>query len=130
MKRYVVLTGLFLHSVFSNAQYSLVFCEDVSTDGKPMMVSNQFMVDADGGVLKYLLRTDDKFNTDQLDFRVYYMNDAGAEEEIQRLPQQIEPEWTYAWKEMVMFDPGLYRVKIYTAKGTYLTSANLTIKHR
>lgn len=96
MKKYVVLTGLLFLFCFSNAQYSLLFCEDVTADGKPMMVSNQFVVDADGGVLKFLVRTDDQFNTDQLDFRVYYMSDGGAEEEIVRIPQTVQPEWTFA----------------------------------
>src|ERR1043165_1359414 len=112
------------------AQYSLAFCEDVTKEGKPVMVSNQFMVDAEGGVMKFLLRTDGYFNADQLDFRIYYVGESGLDEEIVRLPQTIQPDWTFAWKEVVMFDPGLYRVKVFTSKGTYLTSANLNIKQR
>ncbi len=130
MKKYIVLFSFFLLVKAAGAQYSLTFCEDVTKDGKPMMVSNQFMVDAEGGVLKFLVRTDSKFNTSQLDFRIYYMSDAGSEQEILRLPQPVEPDWAYAWKEMVMFDPGMYRIKIYNAAGTYLTSANVTIKQR
>lgn len=112
------------------SQYSLVFCEDVTPEGKPTMVSNSFMVDGGGGVLKFLLRADDKINTDQLDFRIFYISETGMEEEISRMPQKVETNWNYAWKEVVMFDPGTYRVKIYTGKGTYLTSANLSVKGR
>lgn len=113
-----------------SAQYTLQFCEDVNTEGKPTMVSNSFLVDQDGGVLKFLCKTEDKFNTDQLEFRVFYINESGNEENILKLPQKIEPNWNFAWKELVFFDPGSYRVKVYTGSGTYLTSANLNIKHR
>ena len=129
MRKYIVLMGLCFMLKISPAQYSLIFCEDLTNDGKPLRVSNQFMVDGGGGVMKFLVRTEDDFKTEKLDFRIYYMSDAGAEEEIVRLPQPVQPDWNFAWKEIVMIDPGLYRVKIYTDKGTYLTSANVTIKH-
>ena len=112
----------------NQAQYSLIFCEDVSAEGKAQMISNSFMVDGDGGVLKFLLKTEEQFNTDQLEFRIFYINETGSEEEISRLPQRVLPTWNFAWKEMVMFDQGNYRVKVYTEKGTYLTSANLNVK--
>jgi hypothetical protein len=115
---------------WANAQYSLQFCEDVNKEGKPQMLSNSFMVDGDGGVLKFLARADDKFNTDALDFRIYFVNDAGKEEEILRMPQKVETAWNFAWKEVVFFDPGNYKIKLYTGKGTYLTSANLNIKKK
>lgn len=130
MKKFTTLLILLAFIKIAGAQYSLTFCEDVTNTGKPVMVSNQFMVDAEGGVLRFLVRTDDKFNTDKLDFRIYYVADAGAEEEILRIPQQVQADWGYAWKEMVMFDPGMYRIKVYNGSGNYLTSANVTIKQR
>lgn len=130
MKKCPIAFMLLLFFQLGSAQYSLVFCEDVTPEGKPTMVSNSFMVDGDGGVLKFLMRADEKINTDQLDFRVYYVNEGGTEEEISRMPQKVSSDWNYAWKEVVMFDPGTYRVKVYTGKGTYLTSANLSVKHR
>ena len=130
MKKYFLLVVFFLFAKLGSAQYSLVFCEDVNSEGKPEMVSNSFMVDGDGGVLKFLLKTEDYFNTDKLDFRVFYLSEEGTEEEISRLPQRVLPTWNFAWKEMVMFDPGNYRVKVFTGSGTYLTSANLNVRSR
>ncbi len=130
MKKLLFLLVLVAGFNLSYAQYSLTFCEDVSPEGKAQMVSNSFMVDGSGGVLKFLVKTEDKFNTDQLDFRIYYVNESGAEEELERLAQKIDASWNFAWKEMVLFDPGNYRVKIYTGKGTYLTSANLNVKKK
>ncbi len=130
MKKFFPIILLLASCQIVQAQYSLVFCEDVTPEGKPTMVSNSFMVDGAGGVLKFLLRSDDKLNTEQLDFRIFYMNDSGIEEEISRMPQKVGSDWNYVWKEVVMFDPGTYKVKVYTGKGTYLTSANLSVKGR
>lgn len=130
MKKLFVSALFLAGTYFAQAQYSLTFCEDVNGEGRPQMSSNSFMVDQDGGVLKFLLKADDRFNTEGMEFRIFLLNDAGKEEEITRMPQKVDNTWNFAWKEVVFFDPGNYKVKVYTAKGTYLTSANLTIKHR
>lgn len=126
--RNCILLLLLLAGISLQAQYTLQFCEDVNTEGKPQMLSNSFMVGEDGGVMKFLARADEKFNTDGIEFRIYYLNETGKEEEISRMPQKVQTDWNFAWKEVVFFDPGNYKVKLYTAKGTYLTSANLNIK--
>ncbi len=129
--RKLFLSALFFSAVYlGKAQYSLTFCEDVNQEGKAQMASNSFMVDQSGGVLKFLVKADDKFNTEQMEFRIFYINDAGKEEEVTRMPQKVESAWNYAWKEVVFFDPGTYKIKVYTGKGTYLTSSNLSIKQR
>jgi hypothetical protein len=121
---------MFLIGTSAYSQYTLVFCEDVTEEGKPVTVSNQFMVDRDGGALRILLRTDGKLNTDKLDFKIFFVGENGVEEEITKLSQATETDWNFVWKEIVMYDPGMYRVKVYNSKGTYLTSANLTLRSR
>lgn len=130
MKKYALILAMFLIGTTAYSQYTLVFCEDVTEEGKPVTVSNQFMVDRDGGALRILLRTDGKLNTDKLDFKIFFVGENGTEEEITKLSQATEADWNFVWKEIVMYDPGMYRVKVYNSKGTYLTSANLTLRSR
>lgn len=130
MKKYLLIMAMVLSGIAAYSQYSLVFCEDVTEEGKPVTVSNQFMVDRDGGALRMLARTDANFNTDKIEFRIYFVNETGVEEELARMAQSIEPYWGFVWKEIIMYDPGMYRVKLYNSKGTYLTSANLTLRAR
>lgn len=127
--RYLLSILLLISCNMAEAQYKLQFCEDVSNEGKAQMLSNSFMVDGSGGVLKFLAKAESKFDGN-LEFRIYYMNDQGKEEEITRMPQIVEPDWNFAWKEVVFFDPGNYKVKLYNNSGTYLTSANLVIKKK
>lgn len=120
---------LFLAKV-SAAQYSLTFCENVNTEGKALHPSNSFMISPKGSALKFLVKSDEGFKTEKMDFKIFYINDSGKEEEISRLPQTIEPSWNYTWKEVVFFDSGNYRVKVYDSKGAYLTSANVNVKQQ
>ena len=128
MKKYSLAIILGLLVKLSSAQFSLAFCEDVTSDGKPTRSSNSFLVGTNGSALKCLLKVEGKLNTEQIDYRIYIINEAGKEEELLRMPQKVQPDWNYTWKELVFFDPGIYRVKIYNDKGAYLTSANLSVK--
>ena len=120
---------LFLVKV-SSAQYSLTFCENVNNDGKALHPSNSFMINPNGSALKFLVKADEGFKTDKMDFRIFYINDSGKEEEISKLPQKLEHDWNYTWKEVVFFDSGNYRVKVYDSNGVYLTSANVNVKQQ
>ena len=123
------LLFLFLAKMGS-AQYSLTFCENVNDDGKAVHPSNFFMISPKGSALKCLVKADEGFKTDKMDFRVFFINDSGKEEEISKLPQKLEPKWNFTWKELVFFDSGNYRVKVYDSNGLYLTSANLNVKQQ
>lgn len=129
MMKYLLLLGLTFLLMPANAQVALSFCEEVTDAGQPHMSSNSFMVDGDGGVMKMYIKADNKLNTSQVDFKVYYLNNA-KEEEVGHFTQKTEPAWNYAWKEVAFFEPGNYRVKAYASDGSYLTSANLIVKKK
>ena len=130
MKSFKIAVALLFLVKMGSAQYSLTFCESVNNEGKALHPSNFFMISPKGSALKFLLKADDGFKTDQMDFRIFYINDSGKEEEISKLPQKLEPNWTYTWKEVVFFDSGNYRVKVYDSNGVYLTSANVNVKQQ
>lgn len=129
MKKCILSAALILLLKMSHAQYSLVFCESIGAESKPLKVSNLFSLPKNGGLIDFYVKADERFNTNQLSFVIYYVNAEGNEEELVKLPQKIEASWNYAWKEVVLFNAGTYRVKVYNQRGTYLTSANLNIKN-
>ncbi|HWB62433.1 MAG TPA: hypothetical protein VG603_02905 [Chitinophagales bacterium] len=130
MKKFILILFFFAAIKISSAQLSLTFCEDVSNDGQASMASNSFMISKNGSALKVLLKSDSRLAMQDLTFKIFYINEFGKEEEITDLPQQVNPDWNYVWKEVVFFDPGNYRVKVYNSKGDYLTSANLNVKQQ
>lgn len=128
MKKCILLSAFFFILKISAAQYSLTFCESVSADGVPQKAAISFAQKSAGNPVNLFVKADEGFDTDQVKFTIYFMNAEGNEEEILKLPQTVEPGWNYIWKEVQLFNAGTYRVKVYNAKGTYLTSANVTIK--
>src|SRR5579885_3692922 len=105
MKKLSIALFMFMMVNYGFSQYSLTFCENVNNEGKPYKASGSFMISPHGSVLKFLVKSDSKLNTDQMDFRIFYINDLGKEEEVSQLPQKVEPGWNYTWKEVVFFDP-------------------------
>jgi hypothetical protein len=130
MKKIGVLSLFLLVLKLSQAQYSLAFCEGVNAEGQPQHISTSFVAASGGKALTLFVKSDEGFSTEQVKFTVYYVNALGNEEDILSASQATEPGWNYVWKEVVLFDPGTYRVKVYTGKGSYLTSANVNLKAR
>jgi len=128
MKKCILFLCLSFIFLSGKTQFSLSFCETISDDGSPQNTSVSFSRHNDSSVLKFYITADGKLETPGLDFVIYYVNNDGNEEQLIKVVQKTEPEWNYAWKEVVLFTPGTYRIKIYNANGTYLTSANVNIK--
>jgi hypothetical protein len=129
MKRGIFILLLFVIANTTYAQYSLTFCKEVSTEGLAQKPGSTFTTEQDGNTLKMLVKSDDKFTTYQVEYRIFYVDASGKESEVSKLPQMVEPNWDFAWKEVVFYDPGTYRIKVYDEKGNYLTSANVNIKN-
>ncbi len=110
------------------SQYSLTFCKEVSTEGTAQNASNSISTGKEGNPVKILVKGDEKLNTEGVEYRIFFVDDNGKESEISKLPQFVEPDWSFAWKKVTFYNPGTYRVKVYNDKGAYLTSANLSVK--
>lgn len=129
MKKVFFIAALFLFANATHAQYTLTFCKEVSTEGKADAASTTVTTAGnEGNPVKILVKSDDKLNTDEMEYRIYFVDESGKESEVTKLPQIVEPSWDFAWKKVTFYDPGMYRVKVYNQKGVYLTSANLNVK--
>lgn len=129
MKKLITIVALLmitLTSVF--AQGSLTFCEDVNSDGKPVMASPVFMVEGSGGLLKMLVRNPETFKTDKLEYKVFYVK-KGGEELLTSMTQKVGEGWNFAWKEVVFYDAGDYKIKVYKANGEMLSTGTVSIKN-
>lgn len=129
MKKVFFVIVLFIASQAAFAQYTLTFCKEVSTEGKADNPTTTITTNGnESSPVKILVKGDEKLNAQEVEYRIYFVDETGKETEVSKLPQIIEPNWEFAWKKVTFYDPGTYRVKVYTDKGTYLTSANLNVK--
>jgi hypothetical protein len=46
------------------------------------------------------------------------MDAYGNEKEVSIIEQTTEANWTYAWQDVVFYDPGIYKVKVFRTGGT------------
>jgi hypothetical protein len=129
MKKLIPFLTALLISVSSVfAQGSLTFCEDVNSDGKPVMASPVFMVEGSGGLLKMLVRSTETFKTEKLEYKVFYVK-KGGEELLTSMSQKVGEGWNFAWKEVVFYDAGDYKIKVYKSNGEILTTGTVSIKN-
>ncbi len=129
MKKGFFVIALFIASQAAFAQYSLTFCKEVSTEGKADNPTTTITTNgSESNPVKILVKGDEKLNAQEVEYRIYFVDENGKETEVSKLPQIIEPHWEFAWKKVTFYDPGTYRVKVYNDKGVYLTSANLNVK--
>lgn len=129
--KYCFLSFLMFGMVWcSYGQYTLIFCEDIDAEGNPKMAATAFMVSDRGGMLRFLVRSDQVIEPGNLKYQLFYINETGNEEAVAEFQQIVETDWNYVWKDVVFFESGTYRVKVYNSKEDYLTSANLNIKRR
>jgi hypothetical protein len=129
MKKVFFILSLFIATQGAFAQYTLTFCKEVSTEGKADNPTTTITTNGnESNPVKILVKSDEKLNAQEVEYRIYFVDESGKETEVVKLPQIIEPNWEFAWKKVTFYDPGTYRVKVYNDKGVYLTSANLNVK--
>jgi hypothetical protein len=127
---------LFLSLVFSvcivlsklSFSQSLQFCEDVSKDGVPISASSVFNISAKGGYLKCLTSLPYRIGTSSVSYEVYRIDQDGAEIYDNTIYQDVDPSWTWFFKEIIFYDEGRYNVNVYDSEKNYLASAQIRIQ--
>jgi hypothetical protein len=129
MKKGFFVIVLFIATQTVFAQYTLTFCKEVSTEGKADNPTTTITTNgSESTPVKILVKGDEKLNANEVEYRIFFVDETGKETEVSKLPQIIEPNWDFAWKKVTFYDAGTYRVKVFNDKGIYLTSANLNVK--
>lgn len=128
MKNMMLLLSFLFVCTFAQAQFTITFCTGVSADGKALSPATGFTTSDSGRKIKVLVNAPEGFNSDTLLFKVFALNETGTEMEVATYAQALAADWTYVWKELQFYTPAAYRIKVYNAAGTYLTSANFNLR--
>ncbi|QQS37675.1 MAG: hypothetical protein IPM56_06905 [Ignavibacteriales bacterium] len=123
----LILTLFTLSSV--NAQ-SLYFCEDVDEDGYAINSSSTFTITEDGGSLKMLVRMGEDVDVYGVYFKIFEVDSNSDESYDNTIYQDVEPDWTWFWKEIIFYRSGKYNVYVYDEYDEYITSGTIKIKMR
>lgn len=103
---------LFL-SIQISAQTTIDFCVEVDSSGICKHPTTEFDIGKDGGTISLLVKDSLPLNASKLRYKIFYFDAYGNEKQENTLNQRIETDWTYAWQDVVFYDAGTYKVKVY-----------------
>ena len=109
----VLLLLFTLISTVGYSQYSMQFCVQVSKADSCIKRANEFDITSQGGTISMLVKADDSLGTQELRYKIYFLDNYGNEEFTQTINQKTGTDWTYAWQDVVFYDPGMYKVKVF-----------------
>ena len=108
---------------------SLQFCEDVDNDGAPVNSSSVFNIDSKGGYLKFLTKLPYRVGTYSVIYEIYRIDEDGYESYDNTIYQDVDPSWTWFWKEVTFYKAGKYLVEVYDGDRNFLTSGQIRIQY-
>lgn len=114
----VLLLLFTLISAVGYSQYSMQFCVQVSKADSCIKRANEFDITSQGGTISMLVKADDSLGTQELRYKIYFLDNYGNEEFTQTINQKTGTDWTYAWQDVVFYDAGTYKVKVYRVSET------------
>jgi len=113
----------------SNAScQSLQFCENVSSNGAPIAESSVFNISDKGGYFKFLVTLPFTVGTQYVNFEIYKIDSEGNETYDSTINHDVDPSWTWFWKEVTFYEPGRYNVYVFDGVKNLLTSAQVRIQ--
>ena len=110
---FFVVTGVGL-----SAQSGLQFCVQVGKADSCIKPAKEFDVSPQGGTISMLVKTDDSVAATQLRYKIYFLDNYGNEALSQTINQQTTANWNYAWQDVVFYEAGIYKVKVYRVSAT------------
>lgn len=126
--KYILTVIVFL--LCANVSFSqlLQFCEDVGTSGSPIGESSVFNISEKGGYLKFLVSLPFRVGTKAVSYEIYKVDDDGYETYDNSITQDVEPSWTWFWKEVTFYRAGRFNVYVYDGDRNFLTSSTIRIQ--
>ncbi len=128
----ILLTHIFfllLSTVQIHAQ-TILFCEGVDKEGKPINSANSFTITSNGGYLHFLVQLGYEINKDEIYYELYKVDAKGKEFYETTIYQELDPKDVFFHKKIPFYDAGKYNIYVYTGDGIYLTSGSLQISKK
>jgi hypothetical protein len=96
--------------------------------GDPVNESDYFTISLDGGYLDFLVQMDYRVGVNLVCFKIYKVEN-GKEIYDNSIWQDVEPNWTWFWKEIIFYEDGIFNVYVYDEKENFLASGTIQIEY-
>ncbi|HVO76139.1 MAG TPA: hypothetical protein VMT35_19095, partial [Ignavibacteriaceae bacterium] len=119
---------LFLFTAGVSYSQVLYFCESVDKDGDPVNHAERFTINSNGGYLDLLVQMDNEVGVNSVYYKIYEVKN-GKEVYDNTIWQDVEPDWTWFWKQITFYNDGTYNIYVYDEDGNFLASNTIQIAY-
>jgi hypothetical protein len=122
--------AVMLIALKSFAGYDVLFCNGTDSLGNCKESTDEFKWNGEEMRIHTLVLNKDGLNTTKLSFKVFEMKNRTDADLAADLSENISPKLLYAEKDILFFKPGLYKVDIYNAANSLISTSFITITDR
>lgn len=126
MKKTFLLLAFSLLGNFAFSQ-SMIFCEKITEDGKPVNPSHIFRIVKDGGTFQLLAILDKAANTQNVKIDIFRVDETGKEKWDASVDVEVSKDWIWFSKELIFYKGGDYTVYAYTAEDKLLCTGMVKV---
>ncbi len=124
--KFLLIVILFTITVSAQQMY---FCEGVTNDGYPRNSSDLFTIPRDGGYLYALVKLSYAIECDEVTYFIYKINSYGDRSFYTSYYQDVNSSWSWFWKQITFYEPGLYEVEVVDCYDYSIASGRLRIQY-
>ena len=130
--RNIVFALLFLLSVGKAVAggYDVSVCDSLDRQGNCKGKSDIFHYPGDKMKLIVLVHNKEMLRTSKILYKLYLMKNDSEGEIAAELSNNVHPDWFATSKKLYFFKPGYYRLDVYKADNTKVSSQFITISDR
>lgn len=108
---------------------SLHFCDSISNN-EPYGIKDDFLIDENGCSVCFLVVLTEAVNCTYVNYVIYKLDDNYEEEYTTTFLQDgMENEWTWFWKVIDIYSPGVYVVYVHDCNSNLLAKETLTVHY-
>jgi hypothetical protein len=130
MKRIVFFLFMALSSLYSKAEYELLFCTDADSLKTCKPPGETFDWKGDKTALELLVMNKDTMHTPKLKFKLFSMQNDKQGELYAELSLNLPRNAIFAVKKLFFYKPGYYKVEVLDEHDQALASGFVTILDR
>ena len=130
MKQLVFVLLLVLSAGNLKAGYEISICDSVDKKGLCVGKSDLFHFAGDKMRLEVLVHNKDMLATTRIRYKLYLMKNDNEGEISAELSSPTRPDWFAVVKKLYFFKPGYYRLDVFKADNTKISSTFFTLSDR
>ena len=130
MRKFFFIIAFFTFFALTALPQEIYFCEGIGDNGQPVNPASLFSIDKNGGYFYFLVKLPYEINCTKVDFKLYSVESDGDLTFETTITTDTQNDWTWFWKKVTFYLPGLYQVDVVNCSGEVLVSGYVEIKYK